>query len=154
MHFKHLPDVHTRRNAKRIKHDVKRSTIRQERHIFRLEYSRHNALVPMPPRHLVTDGNLTLLRHIATHKHVHTGGKLIAIFAGEDFNVNNNARLTMRNFKGVIANFSSLFTEYSSKQSLLGGEFRFPFRSYLADKYIAGTNFRADSDNAAFVKVF
>ena len=34
VNLKHLSDVHTRRNAERVKNNVKRSTVRQERHIL------------------------------------------------------------------------------------------------------------------------
>ena len=34
MRFKDLPNIHTRRHAQRIQHNINRRTVRQERHIF------------------------------------------------------------------------------------------------------------------------
>ena len=39
VYFKHLTDVHTRRNAQRIENYIERSTVREERHVFRREYA-------------------------------------------------------------------------------------------------------------------
>ena len=39
MHLKHLTDVHTRRYAQRVKADIKRSTVLEERHILLRKYS-------------------------------------------------------------------------------------------------------------------
>ena len=39
VNLKNLTDVHTRRYAQRVKYDVKRSTVRKERHIFHWENS-------------------------------------------------------------------------------------------------------------------
>ncbi len=58
--FQHLPDVHARRHAQRVQHDVHRRAISQERHVFLRHDLGHDALVAVASGHLVADGQFAL----------------------------------------------------------------------------------------------
>ena len=62
--FKNLTNVHTRRHTQRIQHDVNRSTISQERHIFLTNNTGYNTFVTVATSHLITHTNLTFLSNI------------------------------------------------------------------------------------------
>ena len=59
--FKYLTDVHSGRNAERVKNDVERTTVFKERHIFLREYSRNNTLVTVTACHFVSDRDSSAL---------------------------------------------------------------------------------------------
>jgi hypothetical protein len=63
--LENLADVHTRRNAERIQHDLHRRAVRQMRHVFLGKDARDDALVAVAAGHLVAD------RQLALHRHVH-----------------------------------------------------------------------------------
>ncbi len=77
MDFKHLTDVHSGRNAERVKHDVERSSVFKERHILLRKNSRNNALVTVTSCHFVSDGNSSSLREINADDLVRRGRKLV-----------------------------------------------------------------------------
>lgn len=52
--FENLTDVHTRRNAQRVQHDVDRSTVGVMRHVFDRHDHRDHTLVTVTTSHLVT----------------------------------------------------------------------------------------------------
>ena len=58
--FENLSDVHTRRNAERIEHDLHRRSIGQIRHVFFRKNARDHALVTVAAGHLVADRQLAL----------------------------------------------------------------------------------------------
>ena len=53
--FEHLADVHARRHAERVQHDVNRSAVREERHVFFRHDLGDDALVAVAAGHLVAD---------------------------------------------------------------------------------------------------
>ena len=55
-----LPDVHARRHAERVQHDVDRRAVRQVRHVRLGQDPRDDALVPVAAGHLVADRELAL----------------------------------------------------------------------------------------------
>ena len=59
-----LPDVHTRRNAERIQHDLDRRAVRQIRHVLFRQDARDDALVAVAAGHLVADRQLALHRDV------------------------------------------------------------------------------------------
>src|SRR5215471_6663432 len=63
--LENLADVHTRRHAERIEHDLHRSAVRQMRHVLLGEDARDDALVAVAAGHLVAD------RQLALHRDVH-----------------------------------------------------------------------------------
>ncbi len=73
MHLKNLSDVHSGRNAQRVKNYIKRSTVVKERHILLRKYSRNDALVTVSTCHLIADGELSLLCDIAAYNLVYAG---------------------------------------------------------------------------------
>ena len=58
--FQHLADVHARRHAQRIQHDVHRRAVGQERHVLFRHDLGHDALVAVAAGHFVADGQFAL----------------------------------------------------------------------------------------------
>ena len=58
--FQHLADVHARRHAQRVQHDVHRRAVRQERHVLFGHDLGHDALVAVAAGHFVADGQFAL----------------------------------------------------------------------------------------------
>ena len=73
MDLKYLSDIHSGRNAQRVQHDVKRSSVGKERHVFNREYSRNNTLVTVTAGHLITNLDLTLLSDVNANGLVDSG---------------------------------------------------------------------------------
>ena len=73
VYLKNLSDVHSGRNAQRVKNYIKRSTVIKERHILLRKYSRNNALVTVTACHLIADGELSLLCDITAYNLIDTG---------------------------------------------------------------------------------
>ena len=55
-----LPDVHARRNAQRVEHDVDRRAVLEVRHVLLGQDARDDALVAVAAGHLVADRQLAL----------------------------------------------------------------------------------------------
>ncbi len=62
--LENLADVHTRRNAERIEHDLHRRAVRQIRHVLFRQDARDDALVAVAAGHLVADRQLALHRDV------------------------------------------------------------------------------------------
>ena len=73
VYLEHLSDVHSGRYAQRVQHDVKRSTVRQERHILLTENSGNDTLVAVTTRHLIADRDLSLLCDVNADLLVNSG---------------------------------------------------------------------------------
>ncbi len=153
MDLQNLSDVHTGRYAQRVQNDIERTSVRQERHILDWKHAGYDTFVSVTSGHLVTDRNLSLLRNVDTNRLVHTGGQLIAVFSGEYPGIHNNTVLAVRNLQRGVTDFSCLFSENRTKQTLLGGQLGLSLRSYLSDEDISGTYLRTDADNAALIQI-
>src|SRR5882762_4353962 len=68
MRLENLADVHTRRNAERVEHDLHRRAVRQMRHVLLGEDARDDALVAVAAGHLVADRQLALHRDVHLHE--------------------------------------------------------------------------------------
>ena len=68
MDLQYLTDIHTRRHAQRIQYDIQRPSVRQERHILHRQYTGNNTLITVASRHLISNGDLSLLRDIDAHR--------------------------------------------------------------------------------------
>ena len=64
MDLQHLSDIHTGRHAQRVKHDIKRASVGQERHILNRKHAGNNTLVTVTSGHLIAHRNLTLLGNV------------------------------------------------------------------------------------------
>ena len=135
--FQNLTDVHTGRNAQRVQHDVQRRAIRQERHILLRQDAGHDALVAVAARHLIADGDLTLLRDVDAHDLVDAGSQLVAVLAGERLDVDDDAGLAVRDLQRGIADFARLLAEDRAEQALLCRQLRLALRRDLADQIVA-----------------
>ena len=62
--LENLADVHTRRNAERVEHDLHRRAVRQIRHVLLGQDARDDALVAVAAGHLVADRQLALHRDV------------------------------------------------------------------------------------------
>ena len=78
MRLEHLADVHARRHAERIQHDVDRRAVLEVRHVFHRHDRRDDALVAVPAGHLVAGLHAALHREIHLHHLQHAGGEIVA----------------------------------------------------------------------------
>ena len=62
-----LSDIHTAWHAQRVQHDIQRTSVRKERHVFDRKHAADNTLVTMTACHLITNGDLSLLCDIDTN---------------------------------------------------------------------------------------
>ena len=91
----------------------------------------------MTARHLISDGDLSLLCDIAANKLVDSGRELITVFSCKYLNINDNARFAVRDLQRVISYFPCLFAENSTEQSFLSCQLGLSLRSYLTNEDIA-----------------
>ena len=93
MHFQHLADVHPRRNAQRVEHDVDRLAVRHVRHVFDRNDARDDALVPVAARHLVArlqaalDGDIDLDHLLHARRQFVALCEFLALFVEGDVEV-------------------------------------------------------------------
>ncbi len=73
-----LADVHARRHAQRVEHDLNRCAIRQIRHVLFGEDARDDALVAVAAGHLVADRQLALHRHVDLDELDHARRQFVA----------------------------------------------------------------------------
>ena len=154
MDLKHLPDIHTGRHAQRVQHDIQRASVRQERHILHREHAGNDTLVTMASCHLISDGDLSLLRDVDAHCLVHARRQLITVLPREHLRIHNDAILTVRHFQGSIPYLARLLAEDRAEEPLLCGQLCLSLRSHLSDKDIPCAHFRADADDTSLVKIF
>ena len=114
VYFEYLTYVHTRGNAEGVKNDLQRSAVRKEGHIRLGQNSRNNALVAVTTRHLVADGNFSLLRDVNSVKFAYAGRKFVLICARELFNVYYYTAFAVGNAERGISYLSCLFAEDSA----------------------------------------
>ena len=153
MHFKHLTDVHTGRNAERVKNYIKRSTVSKEGHILGRKNPRNDTLVTVAARHLVTDGDLSLLSNVNVNYLVYAGSKIVGIRAVVDLNVYYDTVFSVTHFEGGILNLACLFTEYCAKKSLLGSKLGLTLGSNLTYEYISCADLGTDSYDTVVIEV-
>ncbi len=75
--FQDLADVHSARNTQGIENDVDRRAVLEERHVLDGQDPGNNTLVAVPPGHLVSDHQLTLLGDVDLNGHIRSGGQFI-----------------------------------------------------------------------------
>ena len=152
--LQHLSDIHTGRHAQRIQHNVQRTAVRQEGHIFYRKHTGNNTLVSMTAGHLITYRDLSLLGNVDTHCFIYAWRKLISIFPCEYFGIYYDTIFSVRNLQRGISYFSCLLTEDSTEQTLLCCKLSFSLRSNLTYQDISRTDFRADTDDTSFIQIF
>ena len=76
------------------------------------------------------------------------GGHLVAVLAGEDLDVHDDAGLAVRDLQGGIADLAGLFAENGAQQALLSRQLGLALRGDLADEIIAGLDLCTDADDA------
>ena len=74
-----LPDVHARRHAQRVQHDVDRRAVGHVRHVLLGEDPRDDALVAVAAGHLVADRELALDGDVDLHHLEHARRQLVAL---------------------------------------------------------------------------
>ena len=79
MHFQNLTDIHTRRHAQWVQHDVHRATICHIRHIFYRQNARYHAFIPVAARHFVARLQAAFNRDKHFHGFLHAGRQLVAL---------------------------------------------------------------------------
>ena len=153
MRLHDLSEIHARRHAERIEHDVDRRPVLQVRHVFLGQHLGDDALVAVASRHLVALQNLALLRDVDAHEMVDAGRELVAVFAREHLDVDDLALLAVRHFEAGVAHFARLLAEDRAQQPLLGRQLGLALGRHLADENVLGAHFRADADDAALVEI-
>ena len=79
MGLENLADVHTRRNAERIEHDLHGSAVGQIGHVFFGHDAGDDALVAVAAGHLVADGELALHGDVDLHQFDDAGRQFVAL---------------------------------------------------------------------------
>ena len=153
MNLQDLSDIHSGRHTQRVQHDIKRTSVRKEWHIFYRKYTGNNTLVTVTSGHLITNGNLSLLCDIDTYGLVYTRGHLIAILSCKYLGIYDNTVFTMRYFQRSITYFTCFLTEDCTEKSLFCSKLCLSLRSNLTNKDITGTNFCTDTDDTTFIKI-
>ena len=103
--------------------------------------------------HLIADGKLTLLGDIAADDLVYAGCELIAVLAGELFDLDDDAVFAVGDLEGGISDLFRLLAEYGAEQSLLCVQLGLSLRGNLADEDIAGVYLCADAYDTALVQI-
>ena len=152
--LQYLSDIHTWRYTQWVQHDVKRTSVRKERHIFYWKYTGNNTLVTMTSGHLITYRDLSLLCDVDTDCLVNSRWKFISIFSCKYFCIYNDTVFTMRYFQRSISYFTSFFSKDCTKKSFLCCQFCLSLRSNFADKNISCTNLSTDTDNTSLIQIF
>ena len=153
MVLQNLTDVHTRRYAQGVQHDMYRFTTWQEGHILTSHDTGNDTLVTMAACHLIAFRNLTFLSDMYTNLLIYSRRQIIAIVTAEHLNADNFTSLAMRNAQRAITNFTSLFTKDCTKQPFFSSQLSLTFRSYLTNQNVTRANFSADADNTALVQI-
>src|SRR5690606_27233608 len=79
-----LTEVHSSRNTERVEHNVKRRSVREERHVLDRKDLGNNTLVSVAACKLVTSGDLALLSDVDHDATVDTRAELVvAVFRVE-----------------------------------------------------------------------
>ena len=73
VNLQNLSDIHSGRNAQRIQHDIKWTSIRKEWHILYRKYTGNDTLVTMTSCHFIADRDFSLLCNINTYRLIHSG---------------------------------------------------------------------------------
>ena len=154
VNFENLSDIHTARNAQRVEHDLKRCAVCHKRHIFFGENSGHDALVAVTSRHLVADGDFSLLCDVYADEFIDAGCEFVFILSRKDLDVYYDTAFSVGNAQGRVTHFSCLLTEDCAEQSFFGRELRLALRSNFTDEDITGLDLRTYHYDAVFVKVF
>ena len=81
------------------------------------------------------------------------GGKLVAVLAGEDLHVHDDAELAVRHAQGGVAHLAGLVAEDGAQKALFRGQLGLALGGHLAHEDVVGAHFRADADDAALVEV-
>src|SRR6185369_17135745 len=78
MCLQNLADIHTRRHAERIEHDVDRLAVRHVRHVLDRDDHRHDALVAVAAGHLVARLDTALDGEVYLYHLQHARGEVVA----------------------------------------------------------------------------
>ena len=154
VHFEHLTDIHTRRNAQGVEQDLQGSAVREEGHIRLRQHTGNDTLIAVTTRHLVAHLNFALLRDIDADEFVYARFEFVFILSREHFDVHDDAAFAVRNAEGGISDLSRLFAENGAQQSFFGRKLRFALGGNFADENIAALHFRADAHDAFLVEIF
>ncbi|MPM58936.1 hypothetical protein SDC9_105771 [bioreactor metagenome] len=107
----------------------------------------------MAARHLVAHGDFALLGNIDSDHHIHTGGQLVAVLAGKDLHVHDDAALAVGYLQRSVAHLAGLLTKDGPQQPLLGGEIGLALGRDLAHEDVAGAHLGAHADHAALIQI-
>ena len=153
MDLQHLTDVHTGGNAQGVQHDIQRGAVGQEGHILLGQHAGHDALVAVTAGHLVAGLDLAALGDVDANHLIHAGPQLVAVLAGKDLGIDDDAALAVRHLQRGVADLAGLLAEDGAQQALLGGEVGLALGRDLTHQNVAGMNLGAHADDAALVQI-
>ena len=84
MGLEDLTNVHARRHAERVQHDVDRRTVGEIRHVLLGENPRDDTLISVTAGHLVTDAELALNGDVDLHHLKHARRQFVALLDSRD----------------------------------------------------------------------
>src|SRR5581483_8778565 len=148
-----LPEIHARRDAERVEHDVDRRAVLEVRHVLFRQHLGDDALVAVTAGHLVALQNLALLRDVDADEVVDARAQLVAVLTREALDVDDLALLAVRNFQRGVAHFARLLAEDRAQQALFRGQLGLALRRDLADEDVFRTHLGADADDPVLVEV-
>ena len=155
--FQHLAEVHSRRHAQRVEHDVDRGAVRQERHVLLGQDARDAALVAVTAGQLVAHGDLAVLRDVHADHLVDAVRQLVAVLLGvlasDLLDRDDGTGLAVGHAQRRVAHLAGLLSEDGAQQALLRGQLGLALRSDLADEDVAGLDLGANADDASLVEV-
>ncbi len=153
MDLQHLADVHTGGNAQGVQDNVQGAAVRQVGHILLGQHAGNDALVAVASRHFIPHADLPLLGDVAADHLVNPGGKLVAVFAGKDLHVHNDAVFAVGHLQGGVPDLAGLFAKDGTEEAFLGVELGLPLGGHLAHQDIPGVNLGPHPDDAPLVQL-
>ena len=154
MRLENLPQVHPRRYAERVEHQIDGRPVRQVGHIFGRHDLGDDALVAVPVGELVALDEAAFLRDVNADHLLHTGFELHpGVAAAKAHGAEDDAAVAGRNPQGGVFDLSSLFAEDRAQQPLFRRRLGLALERGVTDQDVALLDLGPDSDDAVLVEV-
>ena len=153
MNLQHLSDIHTGRHTQGIQHNVQRTAVGQEGHIFHRQYAGNNTLISVTSSHLISYRDLTLLSNVNADSLIHTGRKLIAVLSCKYLGIHNDTIFAVRHLQRSVADLSCLLAEDRTQQALFRCQLSLALRGHLAHQDISRANLRTNADDSPLIQI-
>src|SRR5690554_79270 len=148
-----LTDVHAARDTERVKDDVDRGPVLEERHVLDGQDLRDDTLVAVAAGELVAVSDLATLGDVDAHELVDARRQLVAVVAREGAHLDHRAGLAVRDLERGVAHLARLLAEDRAQQALLRRQLGLTLGGDLAYEDVACRDLGTDADDAALVEV-